>query len=57
MELIENKTKAMLFNFTRNKQFSTRLTIGNKTIKTVIRTKFGEQLPQIILNGKTILKL
>ena len=39
MELNEEKTKAMVFNFTRTKQFSTRLTLKNKNIETVKHTK------------------
>ena len=33
MELNEEKTKLMIFNFTKTKQFSTRLTLKNKPIK------------------------
>ena len=39
MELNEEKTKAMVFNFTRTKQFSTRLTLKNQNIETVKHTK------------------
>ena len=39
MELNENKTKVMIFNFTRKKQFSTRLTLNNKIIETIKETK------------------
>ena len=35
----ETKTKTMLFNYTKNYQFRTRLTIENKTIETVEETK------------------
>ena len=39
MELNEEKTKTMVFNFTRRKQFSTRLTLKNQNIETVKHTK------------------
>ena len=35
MTLNEEKTKSMLFNFRKNKQFSTRLSLNRKTIETV----------------------
>ena len=35
MELNENKTKMMVFNFTKKHQFSTRLALNGKTIDTV----------------------
>ena len=34
MELNEEKTKCMAFNFTKKKQFSTRLTLNGKNIET-----------------------
>ena len=39
MELNEQETKNMLFNFTKSKQFSTRITLKNKVIETVKETK------------------
>ena len=39
MELNEEKTKLMICNFTKTKQFSTRLTLKNKPIETVKETK------------------
>ena len=39
IELNENKTKNMHFNFTRTKQFSTHITLKNKIIETVKETK------------------
>ena len=39
MELNEEKTKVMIFNFTRTKKFSTRLTLKEKTLETVKETK------------------
>ena len=39
MELNEERTKTMVFNFTRTKQFSTRLTLINQNIETVKHTK------------------
>ena len=39
MELNEDKTKIMVFNFTKTKQFSTRLTLKKKTIEKVRETK------------------
>ena len=39
MELNEEKTKVMIFNFTRTKQFSTRLTLKDKPLNTVKETK------------------
>ena len=35
MELNEDKTKCMVFNFTKKQQFSTRLALNGKTIDTV----------------------
>ena len=39
MELNEEKTKSMIFNFTRKRQFSTRLVLKNKVVQTVKHTK------------------
>ena len=39
MKLNTDKTKCMIFNFTRSKQFSTRLTLRNANIKTVKEMK------------------
>ena len=39
MELNEEKTKIMIFNFNKTKQFSTRITLKNKTIETLKETK------------------
>ena len=39
MELNEEKTKCMVFNFTKKKQFSTRLTLNGKNIDTVKKMK------------------
>ena len=39
MILNENKTKAMVFNFTRKHQFTTRLQLKNKNIEMVKETK------------------
>ena len=39
MELNEQKTKNMLFNFTKTRQFSTRITLKNKVTETVKETK------------------
>ena len=39
MLLNEEKTKTMIFNFTNNHQFTTRLTINNKNIEVVDNTK------------------
>ena len=48
MVLNEEKTKAMLFNFTKSKQCSTRLKLNNKNIETVTETKL---LGTIITNN------
>ena len=39
MILNEEKTKTMVFNFTKNKQFSTRLSLNGKTLETVNEMK------------------
>ena len=39
MKLNTDKTKCMIFNFTRSKQFSTRLTLRNANIETVKEMK------------------
>ena len=39
MELNEEMTKVMILNFTRTKQFSTRLTLNDKPLETVKETK------------------
>ena len=39
MIINEEKTKAMIFNFTKTKQFTTRLSINNKPIKIVKEIK------------------
>ena len=39
MEISEKKTKAMIFNFTRNGQFSTRLNLKGKNIEIVNKMK------------------
>ena len=39
MELNEDKTKVMIFNFNKTKQFSTRITLKDKTIETIKETK------------------
>ena len=39
MVINEDKTKCMVFNFTKNKQFSTRLTLNGKLIETVKEIK------------------
>ena len=39
MELNEEKTKAMIFNFSRTKQFYTRLTLKKQNIETVKHIK------------------
>ena len=35
MVINQNKTKAMIFNFTKNHQFSTRLTLKNENIEII----------------------
>jgi hypothetical protein len=39
MQLNENKTKTMLFNFTDKYQFTTRLQLNNKTVEVIESTK------------------
>ena len=39
MEINENKTKAMLFNFTKNYQFTTRLQLKEQTVEVIENTK------------------
>ena len=39
MELNSKKTKAMIFNFTRNFQFSTRLELENEVSEIIRETK------------------
>ena len=39
MVLNEEKTKCMVFNFTKKNQFSTRLTLNGKTLETVKEMK------------------
>ena len=39
MKINETKTKVMIFNYTNNYQFSTRLTLNDKTLETVNETK------------------
>ena len=39
MKIYSTKTKTMLFNFTHNYQFRTRLKLGNELLETVTQTK------------------
>ena len=39
MTINEEKTKCMVFNFTKNNQFSTRFTLNGKTLETVKEIK------------------
>ena len=39
MKLNEGKTKQMIFNFTNNTQFSTRIKLNNKNIEIINKTK------------------
>ena len=39
MKIIENKTKTMIFNFTNNYQFSTRLKLNDTILQTIEETK------------------
>lgn len=39
MKLNTDKTKCMVFNFTRNKQFSTRLRMQDSQLETVVEMK------------------
>ena len=39
MKINENKTKAMVFNFSKNNQFTTRLQVNNQPIEVIEHTK------------------